>query len=229
MSYPDNPDQVILKNKFYSKGVKEIDIWNYYQSYKGPMLNETRGRELMFAIMTDINKPIIRRKTKDGKFIQLTNSNYDKIITGRSVAIYSTMKQYENIAIVDIDINNFNKAKRAAIDIYDVMMKFPIANGVSCRYTGKDAFHIVCTLGRNIRTDSIRLMLQQHLENNTTGNYTIKGRRTSGIVNLDLSPNKFRGAFITLNSLSILGLRCIEIPYERISSFNQSASKIKIS
>ena len=228
MSYPNNPDQVILKNKFYSKGMKEIDVWNYYQSYKGPILNETRGRELMFAIMTDVNKPIIKRKTSEG-FIKFTNSNYDKLITGRSIAVYSTMQQFEDIAIVDIDINNFGKAKRAASDVYDIMMKFPIAQSVSCRYTGKDSFHIVCKIRRKVRIDSIRMMLQQHLEQNNPGNYTIKGKRTSGIVNLDLSPNKFRGAFITLNSLSIIGWRCVEVPYERIPSFSQSAAKIKIS
>ena len=38
MGYPKNPDSIVLKNKYYPNGLKEIDIWNYYQKNKRNML-----------------------------------------------------------------------------------------------------------------------------------------------------------------------------------------------
>ena len=59
MSYPQHPDTIILKNKYYPQGLREIDIWNYYQKVKTLIIKETMNRELMFEIMVDVNKPII--------------------------------------------------------------------------------------------------------------------------------------------------------------------------
>ena len=118
MSYPENPETIILRNKFYPKGLSEKDVYEYYQSVKGKILQQTQGRELMFAIMVDMNKPVIRRKVS-GKFIFLTPSNYDKMITGRTLVIYSTMRFYETIAIVDIDADNFEQTKQPTIDVYN--------------------------------------------------------------------------------------------------------------
>ena len=34
MSYPQNPETLVIQNKYYPKGLREIDIWNYYQKNK---------------------------------------------------------------------------------------------------------------------------------------------------------------------------------------------------
>jgi len=228
MAAPENPQTIILKNKFYPRGLKEIDVWKYYQSYKGKILNETRGRDIMFAIMTDINKPVIKRKSPSGKFVQLTNATYDKYMTGRTLVVYSTMKDYEDIAIVDIDVDNFTRAKEAAINLHDVMFNAPFVRTAEIRYTGKQSFHIFCKLPRKIKIDSIRFLLEKHIRGTDLLNkYTMLHKRQPGIPNIDLSINKHRGAFITLGSLSLFGLKCTEIPFNRISGFTPSHALIK--
>ena len=57
--------------------------------------------------------------------------------------------------------------------------------------------------------------------------YTIEGKRRAGIPNLDMAPNKFKGNYITLNSLSIWGLRCVEVPYGTLMSFDPRMALIK--
>lgn len=229
MSIPENPETIVLRNKYYSKGLREIDIWNYYQKYKGIILDQTRGRDLMFAIFVDENKPIIRRKGEGGKIIQLTNSNYDKVITGRTVTIYSTMKSHEDIAIIDIDCDNFNKAKQAAKDVFDSMMSAPFIRTCDIRFTGKTSFHIFCKLSRKIKIDSIRFLMKQHIElkSELLNKYTMEYKRRSGIPNLDISPNKFRGAFTTLGSLGLLGLKCMEVKFIDILKFDPYKATIK--
>jgi hypothetical protein len=232
MAYPQNPETIILKNKFYPKGLKELDIWNYYQSVKGPMLNATRNRDLMFAIMTDLNKPVLRRKGAGGKYIRLTPQNYDQMITGRTVAIYSSMNMYEQTGIIDIDIDprdGFRWAKQAASATYDfVLDKMPIVNTASILFTGKTSFHIVCNFKQKMKIDTMRFMLQKFLRNSDLARvYTIEAKRRPGVPNLDLSPNKIKGNFITKNSLSILGLKCMEVPYNKLSSFDPNMARLK--
>ena len=65
MSIPQHPDKIMVKNQFYPEGLKEIDIWNYYQKYKPLILRETLGRELIIFFSTDVNKTIVVRKYKE--------------------------------------------------------------------------------------------------------------------------------------------------------------------
>ena len=233
MSYPQNPDTIILKNSFYPSGLKEIDIWNHYQSVKHSILDETRNKDIMFAIMVDLNKPVLRRRGKDGKTFRLTPQNYDQIITGRTLTLYSTMGVYSDIGIIDIDIDpsdGFNWAKEATSNVYEfVMDKMPLVNTASIRFTGKTSFHIVCKFKQKMKMDTIRFMLQKFLRNSELSKvYTIEAKRRPGVPNLDLSPNKLNGAYITLNSLSLLGLKCVEVSFGSLSSFNPTVAKIKI-
>jgi hypothetical protein len=233
MSYPQNPETIILKNRYYPKGLKEIDIWNYYQSMKNPILNSTRNRDVMFAIMTDMNKPILRRKGKGGQYIRLNPQNYDEIITGRTVSIYSSMGMYEDTGIIDIDISpsdGFQWAKKTTGDVFDyVMDKMPLVRKAHILFTGKTSFHVVCKFSQKMKIDTMRFMLQKFLRNSELSKiYTIEAKRKPGIPNLDLSPNKIRGNYITKNSLSVIGLRCMEIPYSNLSSFDMNQARIKI-
>jgi len=231
MPQPQNPETIILKNNYYPQGLREIDIWNYYQENKGNILNATRNRDVMFAIMVDVNKPILRRKGQSG-YIRLTPQNYDEIITGRTVSIYSTVGMYEEIGIIDIDIDpsdGFAWAKKATSDVYDfVMDKMPIVKTASIRFTGKTSFHIICNFNQKMKVDTIRFMLQKFLRSSElTRTYTVEAKRRRGIPNLDLSPNKIKGAYITSNSLSLLGLKCMEVPYNKLNNFNPNLARIK--
>jgi len=230
MGYPENPNTIVIKNKLYPRGITELMIWDYYQKVKGPLLNAVSNRDLMFFIMVEMNKPIIRRKLQ-GKFIRLYNSNYDQIITGRTVSIHSAMSSYENIGIIDIDIHpsdGFAWAKKVTSQVYEyVMDKMPIVDTAQIRFTGKQSFHIVCNFNQKIKIDTIRFLLQKFLRQSDLARvYTIEGKRRAGIPNLDLAPNKIKGNFISLHSLSVWGLRCMEVPYTKLRSFDPSKAKI---
>jgi hypothetical protein len=230
MSYPANPETIVIKNKFYPKGLREIDIWNYYQKQKINILRNTINRDIMFFIMVDVNKPIVRRKGNN-EFIRLKPNNYDTLITGRTVSLHAGMGPYEEFGIIDIDIDptdGFKWAKEVTYRVYDfVMEKMPIVRSASIRYTGKHSFHIKCDFGRKMKIDVIRFLLAKFLrESELAKVYTVEGKRRAGIPNLDMAPNKLRGNYITLDSLSIWGLRCMEVPYSSLMSFDPRKAMI---
>ena len=232
MSYPENPRTIVIQNNFYPQGIQEIDIWNYYQSVKREILRQSQNRDMMFFIMVDKNKSIVRRRGKDNKVIRLNPSNYDKLITGRTVSLHTAMGPIENFGIIDIDIDStdgFKWAKEVTRRVYDfVMDKMPIVRTASIRFTGKNSFHIKCDFGRRMNIDTVRFLLGKFLRDSELSKvYTIEGKRRPGIPNLDMAPNKLRGNYITLNSLSVLGLRCMEVPYTSLMSFNPNRAKIK--
>ncbi len=145
MSYPRHPDTIIVKNEFYLHGLREIDIWNHYQKYKKAILKEVQGRDLFFVLKLD-NDEIFYRHGETTKFIRLNESNYDKLITGRTLSIHSTMKRVEDIAIVDIDSMYLPAGKEATMDVVNLMKKQDFVRDVEIRFSGKSSFHVFCNL-----------------------------------------------------------------------------------
>jgi len=230
MSYPEHPETIILKNAFYPKGLREIDVWNFYQKMKPVILRETMNRDVMFFIMVDVNKPIVRRRGSSG-YIRLTPKNYDTIITGRTISIHSAMDRAEQFGIIDIDIDprdGFKWAKKVTADVYDfVMEKMPVVKTATIRFTGKTSFHIVCDFGRKMNIDSIKFLLEKFLrESELSRVYTVGGKRTMGVPNLDLGSNCVKCNYITLGSLSVLGLQCLEIEYSKLMRFDPRRARI---
>lgn len=225
---PTNPDTVILKNQFYPKGLTELDLYNYYISNKNKILNQVKDREVMFFLGLEKNDPVVKRKTPKGKFIKLTSSNYKDLITGRTLSIHSTMKQKEDFGIVDVDSNDLRKSINATMEVFDYFKNIGDIKNVQIRYTGKDSFHVVCSFHHFLNIDQIREYLKRVLSNKFLGKYEIAYHKKLGSkINLDLSSNKYRGGFITLNSLSVLGLKCMEIDRFKIKSFRKEDAKIK--
>ena len=225
MPYPKHPEAILVKNEFYPSGLKEIDVWNYYQSAKDKLIVEVSGRDLMVFVAIDVNKTTVLRKGKTTNFVRLNRSNWDDIFHARMLSIHSTMHNTEEIGIIDIDGDDFGNNKQATIDTYNyAIANFPFIDSIFIKFTGKNSFHIVCNLNKARYIDSIRIMLRNYLERSGLGkDYYIDNSRRSDktIPNLDLSSNKWRGGFITLHSLSTLGLKCMKVDLGRVRSFKK--------
>ncbi len=216
-----NPDTVLIQNKYYPTGLTEEDIYNYYHENKDRILDQVKRREVILFLAVNKNSFIVKRN------IFLNKTNYDKHIHPRVVSIHSTMRQREKFGIIDVDIDNFEKAKQTTYKVYNKLRNtFP---KISIRYTGKESFHLICPFVSNTYKyiDDIRIILKRLLENLNIENTTVKYKRTKNIPNLDLSPNKNRGGFITLHSLSVLGLKCMEVKPNQLLNFQMRTARIK--
>ena len=228
MSKPLNPNEIVIRNNYYPSGLTEDDIYNYYIRNKNNILEKVSGREIFFFLATDVNNFIVRRYLKQNQFIKLNSENYEKTITGRTTTIISTMHRLEDFGIVDIDCDNFIKSKQATMDIYNYTLSLNYFKDIQIRYTGKNSFHVIVYYDKKKRVDSIRLDLRKRfLSSPLLEKYTLQVKRKQGVPNIDLSPNKYRGGFITEYSLSQLGLICKDVAPNKLISFNQSEVKIK--
>jgi hypothetical protein len=232
MGKPANPTTVILKNKFYSQGLREVDVWMYYHQVKRQLIAENVGLQMMVYIMVEKNRPIIRRYSADNKPIYLDNKSYDDIITGRTISFHSSMNPQTRWAVIDIDIHPSDRlrdAKEATFNTYDYIMdKVPFIRSAQIRYSGKTSFHISCDFGRTMRADTIRFMLEKFLRQSPLAKvYTINAKKAAaGVPNLDLNRNAFKANHISLYSLSVWGLKCMEVGYNQLMNFDPRKAKI---
>jgi len=226
MSYSKRPETIVLKNEFYPRGLTEYQIWNHYQLNKSKILEQNKNRNMMMFLILKNGKFIVKRNV--GELIKLTPSNYDTIISGRSISLHGLMNKVEDMAIIDIDSDNFLKNKQATKEIFELFYnKNSLVKDCKIRYTGKTGFHIACELTKKMNIDVIRMTFQKLIKaSNIADKYTIKSKRTSEKVNIDLYRNAFNVGFISLNALSIIGLKCMEVPYDKIYSFSKKEARI---
>ena len=219
----ENPDTILIRNPLCVNGLTEKDVYDYYQSHKRLILDQVEGREVILFLAVQKNKFVVKRN------IKLTKSNFDKIIHPRVVSIHSTMNKKENFGIIDIDCNHFGRAKKITHELYYYLRNtFP---KLSIRFTGKESFHIHCPFVDNNKRDidKIRLTLKDLITNfNTNIPHTKFKTKTNTIPNIDLAPNKYRGGYITLHSLSVLGLRCMEVNIENLLTFQRQEARIGV-
>lgn len=221
-----HPKTIIIKNKFYKKGLSEENIYNYYLHNKNLILDNIKFRYVYFYLFTNVNKYIIKRKFNNS-FIKINNNNYNNILTGRIVGIISSFNKYENFGIIDIDSDNFDKNKIAAINVYDYLITLTsIFSNIDIKYTGKDGFHLICYFKNNKDINKIRLILKKILTDKFKNIYDILNKRRKGKINLDIGINKYRGGFITIGSLSSYGLVSSIIDRSNIKHFKQENCKI---
>ena len=139
MSYPKNPDKIIIKNKYYPSGLTELDIWNHYLKNKNKILSQVKNRNVIFVLKIDDNF-VIRRKGGKNNFIKLTSSNYEEMITGRLTAMYGVMNGSEKFAIVDVDTSDFDLAKEATKSTYIFLTNYaPFIKDAHILFTGKNS------------------------------------------------------------------------------------------
>lgn len=227
MSYPQNPETLVIKNEYYPSGLSEINVWNYYQKVKNQLLKETIGKSLIIFFSIDLNKFTVIRKQQSKGLIRLTPSNYNTIVSGRTISFHNVMGKYSNYGIIDIDTDNFNKAKDLVLELYDLFDKQKFVSDIKIIFTGKNSFHLRTYFNAEYKIEYIKQTLFDVLQGVKLQNpFTVRARRIKDIPNLDLQRNIYNAGHIALHSLSVDGLKVIEVKQKNIKFFRKEDTKI---
>ena len=225
MGFPSTPDKVLIKNQYYPLGLNEENIYLFWLDEKDRILDQTKNREVFFYITPELNsEPVVRRHLSSNVFIKLNSRNYESVINGHTTGVISCFDRIENFGILDIDSLNFGQNKECALDVYEYFShRFP----VRIYFTGKTGFHLRVNFERRYSIDRIREQLHELIAGSDLKKYMRTGVRNN-YPQIDLSPNKFRGGFVTLGSLNKIGLQCKEIAPDELRNFRPEDAKIKI-
>ena len=154
-------------------------------------------------------------------------TDYDDVVSGRSVSFHNVMNKYSSYGIIDIDTDDFNKAKDLAAELYQLFYNQKFVYDSKVIYTGKNSFHIRVYFNNDYKIDYIKDRLLSVLnESKLRNEYTIKAKREKNTPNLDLQRNVYNAGYIAINSLSVDGLKCIELEPKKIRWFRKDQAKI---
>lgn len=230
MSEPKHPRSIVLTNKYYPNGLIEKTIWDHYMLNKVNLLAEIGKRPVLLFIFTDINDWIVRRNLF-GSTIQLTNKNYEKIITGRTVSISVEREKMASYLCVDIDAGE----KVTEITLKDCirdllnssLANLPIVTSHRVVSTAR-SYHVYFYLNKKMEINMARTFLEKMLSMDFTGKYLInsRGPMTGHNINLDLTPTTYRGSHTVVNALCRNGLIAKDVT-ENWETFNKRMAILK--
>lgn len=211
-SYPSNPGDIVLKNKFYPRGLREIDIYNYYMAAKRDILQWIRYRSIAIFLRID-NETVVRRKINEDE-IKLTPSNYENLITGRTLSLYVERKDPTNYFVVDIDGGRsvkYSDILKAAKTAKELLEPFEVRNW-EMLFTSPHGLHLIGHLSKAYPIELMPKLLESFLSKQNKYLVNVKGERSKkGVINYDLSPNYRRALHMARYSLTKEGLVCNDI------------------
>lgn len=213
---PENPQTVLLRNKFYPNGLTEDMAYNYYMSVKNDILSYIGNRTVSFFLMIDGN--IVVKRNHKGQRIILNKRNYDVLVTGRTLCIHiNRFSNTTNYFVVDIDIGeelNLSKIVRPLETAQkliegDEKLKNEI-KGKEVLFTGK-GIHYIVYLKRKYNIDDLRKYISGILS--VQKDYDIASTRKvqSNQVIYDMSSNFTNSMHISKFSLAKNGLKVLNL------------------
>lgn len=207
-SFPSNPDDVILKNKHYPSGLTEIEIYNYYMRAKSKILGWIKNRRCAFFLQIG-NDLVVRRKI-NGKDIKLTESNYEKLITGRTLQILAERPDTSNYFVIDIDAGDgvsFQAMNKAIDTAKGLLSKSLNIKRWELLFSSPRGRHLIGYMASSISSKNMISKLTEILSEQDEVLVNVKGRHL-GTINYDFTPNYKRGVHIARYSLTKEGLIC---------------------
>lgn len=210
-------NEVIVRNKYYPEGLREQSILKHYQQFKKEILSETFKKPVILLIATNVNEYAVKRNYENG-LIYLDHDNYDKLIHGRTISMFSEIGSPTNVYCVDIDPGYNVPEEETKVAVGDVLEVFNKLyehgwlkhKGIRITSTSR-GYHVYGFMKRRDSQDNNLEHIRKELEP-LKKKYLIDTRRKyeTEIV-LDLSPMKRRGSHVVPYALNRNGLMCMDV------------------
>lgn len=233
--YPEHPEQLVVKkNEFFPNGVKEIDVWNYYEGIKKKLISELKGYDLFVVMAIHPGTELYIRHPYDKKteYIRINSEkDFEQYHTGKTAEYHITSPELVEEVVFDFDPGSkasFEDIKNVVSQCVEFIKKQKyFKNKTQIRYTGKRSFHVSGFLKSKKKIEDVKNEIENDLKESfkDVENIVIATNKPSGKkINIDLSPMKSDGGHIAPYSMRIeTGLVCI--PVESLKGFKKEDAK----
>lgn len=228
MPAPENPETVVIKNRYYPTGLKEKHVWEHYQKYKHNIITEINSRPVMLWIFIDVNEPIVKRRVFNSPFT-IINKNYETIITGRTVSISTELKINTDIVIIDIDPGPTANEQQLKDAVHNIINS-PITSSTLVTnhriISTAKGYHLYLYLKKKFHISAIRKVLFKMLLIEFNNDYLINQKNPKGSnINLDLTPTTLHGGHQVPFALCRNGLMALDVT-KSLDTFNRRSAII---
>jgi DNA primase len=235
--YPEHPNQLVTKkNEFYTSGIKEIDVYNYYEGIKNKLIPELKGRDLFIVMALHPGSEMYIRHpyNKKTEFIRINNEKqFEEYHTGKTGEFHITCDAITDEVVFDFDpgpttdLKQVKEVVKLGIEFIEKQKDFK--KGTEIRFTGSRGFHVTVFLKTKKKIADIKNDIETRLKEYFKDNENIviaHNKPPKDTINIDLSPMKVNGGHIAPYSLRIkTGLICL--PIKSIDSFEKDDAKLE--
>lgn len=234
--YPEHPGQLVVKpNEYFSNGIKEKNVWFYYEGMKSKLLPALLKKDLFVVMAIKPGNELYVRHPYDKKtkYIRINSlEDFEQYHTGKTAEYHITSPKITDEVVFDIDPGkeiDFDKIKNATYECIEFIKKQKdFSSKIEIRYTGKRGFHVSGFLKEKKDISSIKKDVEERLnaafkEHNLI--IVAINKPPKDKINIDLSPMKTDGGHIAPYSLRIeTGLCCV--PISSLKSFKKEDAKL---
>jgi hypothetical protein len=189
----ENPNTIIIqKNKYYKNGLKEIDIYNYYQKNKEKILksvDEQPLSKIVIFIQLDDGRIIVRKENLD------IHNNFNKVLHPRVIGLTKLMVSPTNLIVIDIDAKGDNIAedekKKSLLNLINLNLLNSKLYKILNSSTGYQVFF---KLDKEYDIDKLRELVKNELN--------IKNKFNFPGIKYDLTIMSIGGNYLVENSLN---------------------------
>jgi len=234
--YPEHPDTVVVQSEFYPKGLTEADVWGYYDREKDEIVAELKGHDVMLVIKAD--GEVYRRHpdSKEESIIIDSAVDFDRYNNGRTVEFHKVVADSTGYGYVDVDPKEdvaFEKTKKIATDVHDLLAEQPDVSGVDLAYSGGRGFHVYPRYVQAKPTDQARKelksLMDEYIEQSGDEKLTTGIARENDMIRLDTSTLHRAGSLRVFGSLNArTGLKCLPVARNALPGFKKESAKIEI-
>lgn len=227
MAFPNNPLTIVVKNKYYSNGLTEGKVYDYYIRNKNNIIKEINYRPVLLFIYTDVNKWVIKRNLK-GSSVYIDKFNYNEIITGRTVSL--SVERGSKLSYLCVDVDPGQNVREEAIKqaVRDVSKSSISALSKRLRIVNTSTgYHVYFYLKKPLPVETAYKILNKALSIDFRDKYILGGKPPkSNEIKLDTSTSRNRGSHVLVGGLCRNGLKCMDIT-KTFESFDRKKAILK--
>jgi len=220
-------ETVIVKNKYYPRGLTEEDVINHYVNKKQKILDELNRRNVILFIYPQVNKWVVKRKI-NGMTIVLNNANYNSIITGRTVSISVERRSKVSYLCVDVDPGP-NTDELILKDAVRALLNSSLRS-LSNReriISSAKGYHVYFYLKKQLSIAAAHKTLSNLLNMEFSNKYILGGKPPKGNeIKFDTTPTRNKGSHTVAGALCRNGLICTDCTLN-FDRFKRSKAAVK--
>lgn len=228
-----HPDTIIIPpNEYYPKGLREIDIHNYYQSVAPKIVNQYADNGLEGLIVLKVEDGLVMRRHAHIEAMDITSEEaLADVNRGRTVEFHFAVGPTTKLAWLDLDPKeefHIEDAKKVATELIPRLEDLSDVLRVEPRFSGKTGFHLICHLHSSINTDEARQMMKDVAETyiqktDQMDTLTTKATDNPRMMRIDYSTLHDAGGLRLTHSLAYpTGLICMSLGPEQLRNFQKT-------
>jgi len=236
---PKHPETIVIPaNEHYPDGLKEIDVYAYYQKVAPEIIQQYAEFGLDGMVLMQTDGIIVRRHAAyEILAMQINNAVFARLNQGRTVEFHFAVGDTTRLVWFDLDPKAefpWNDTKKAALDLELKLRNDELFGDIidtKIRFSGKSGFHVVGVTKNPIDTkhayEIMKAIAEEYIAEMKDDRLTTGVTKEPNSMRIDMSTLHRAGGLRADYSLAYpTGLICLPLERDEVLAFEKSQASV---